>query len=298
MEHQEIKSLQILCDMLIENLTVDECDLDQIQKRLFKMGYNNNSKFNQVFKVMYEKFNEMKANKEMPKPQIIAEVDSSDSESDSETEILYCKHTGKKVVNKVVNKKKPTTKLNPKVKIITEPKNKPITKTKIFDSEPEEESEQPKQPEQPAEIPDEIETEEERIKKTLTFYKNLKEHNETLNWQSEEYRKNEKMLKELEEKALNIQLKVKINNVEYPVIYSYAKYTRGKHMGIIVGETPKFYKIQSIKEEFVYMDEHQTSHYIYVLPTEITGNHYKILKDKYVYKFYIYEDLTEEYICD
>jgi hypothetical protein len=236
MEPQELKSLNILCDMLIENLTIDKCDLDQIQKRLLKMGFNNKSQFNQVFQVMYNKFNEMEATKEMPKPTI--NINNNDFKSEDKPEKI------------------------PKPELKPEP----------------------------------VETEEQKIQKTLLFYKDLKK--KKLDWNTKQYEDNKIILKNLEDNDLKIQLKVKINNKYYPVVYSYEKYASGKKMAIIVGETTKFYKLQQIERVYTHCDENQTSYYKFVMPTEITGNHYKLLKDNYIYKFFIYEDLTESKMCD
>jgi hypothetical protein len=235
MEPQEIKSIQSLCDILIKSLSVDKWDLDQIQKRLFKMGFNNNSQYNQLFQVMYYKFNEMEANKEMPKTQIKYDSDSSESDSSDD------------------------------------------------ESEPEQQLEEP------------IETEEEKINKTLRFYKYLKEANKKVDWKTEQYKKNSNTLRKLEENDLNIQMEATINNKKYKVCYSFDNHT--KRMGIIVGETNKFYKIQSIKRKLLGYDAQQTSHYIYELPTEITGKSYKVSKDN-IYKFMIYEDLTDYQMID
>jgi hypothetical protein len=236
MEPQEIKSIQSLCDILIKSLSVDEWDLDQIQKRLFKMGFNGNSQYNQLYQIMYYKFNEMKANKEMPKTETKYNNDS-ESESDSED-----------------------------------------------DSEDEE-----------PQLEEPIETEEEKINKTLRFYKYLKEANKKVDWKTDQYKKNYETLRKLENNDLNIQMEANINNKKYKVCYSF--HNHSKRMGIIVGETNNFYKIQSIERKFKGFDEQQTSHYIYELPTEIKGETYKVSKDK-IYKFMIYEDLTDYQMID
>jgi hypothetical protein len=76
---QFCEEIENFCDMLIKHLKVDDFDLNQIQKRIFRLGYNNYDKVERqrsdVFKLIYEKFSEMKPNVKYGKS--IFESDSS-----------------------------------------------------------------------------------------------------------------------------------------------------------------------------------------------------------------------------
>jgi hypothetical protein len=82
---QFCEEIENFCDMLIKHLKVDDFDLNQIQKRIFRLGYNNYDKVERqrsdVFKLIYEKFSEMKPNVKYEKS--IFESDSSDCNCES-----------------------------------------------------------------------------------------------------------------------------------------------------------------------------------------------------------------------
>ena len=85
--NQVLNQIENLCDVLIRHLDVDEWDLDQIQKRIFRLGYNETHNIERsrsdVFKIMYQKISEMKPTKPIPKGEPINNSsDSSDNEDD------------------------------------------------------------------------------------------------------------------------------------------------------------------------------------------------------------------------
>lgn len=89
-----------LTNLIISNLHIDEFDLDQIKKRMFRLAYGRANTIEKdrsdVFKIMYEKFEDLKENKNkivyrkpIPEPESDSSDSSDSSDDDSDNETIF-----------------------------------------------------------------------------------------------------------------------------------------------------------------------------------------------------------------